>query len=169
MISPLIEQIKSLIDPSLEADGFGVVHMAMINGADRKTLQIMAENRKTGRITLDECTQINRTVSALLDVEDILDGAFNLEVSSPGIDRPLVKREDFERFAGFDAKLESTLPIDGRRKFKGQLIGLDGNSVIMRIDNQDYRIDLNNIQQAKLVLTDALIKAHKPASEPQDS
>jgi ribosome maturation factor RimP len=113
------QKLMDLLDGPLQADGLELVQVKLVDGAKRKTLQVLLENAQTGRITLDECAQASRKISMLLDVEDVISGAFNLEVSSPGIDRPLVKRADFERFLGFEAKVESKLPIDGRRRFKG--------------------------------------------------
>lgn len=155
------QKLTDLLSPALEAKGLELVLIKLVDGANRKTLQVLVENAKTGRVTLDECADASRTISALLDVEEAISGAFNLEVSSPGIDRPLVKRADFERFLGFDAKLEVKLPIDGRRRFKGQLLMLEGDDITMKIDGESHVIALANVASAKLVLTDALMKAYQ--------
>lgn len=169
----LNSKIADVIRPSMEADGFALVQVNVMDGSRRRTIQVLAENEKTGRITLDECAQLSHAISALLDVEDVIEGAYNLEVSSPGVDRPLINQADFEKYQGFDAKIETALPVDGRRRFKGVLVAVDDLSVTIRVDNQDYRLVLDNIHAAKLILTDALIKAHqdgkfKSADAPSD-
>lgn len=155
------QKLMTLLSPPLEEKGLELVQVKLVDGAKRKTLQVLVENAKTGRITLDECADASRMISMLLDVEDVVAGAFNLEVSSPGIDRPLVKRSDFERFLGFDAKIEVKLPIDGRRRYKGQLITLEGEELQVKVDNELHSMTLGNIANAKLILTDALIKAYQ--------
>ncbi len=164
-MTPLTSRIHTLIAPSLEAMGFGVVQVKLVDGTKRKTLQIFAENLDGRGITVDHCAKISRTVSALLDVEDVLQGEFNLEVSSPGIDRPLLSKGDFERFVGFDAKIETALPVDGRRRFKGPILAVEGFDVRIQVDADIYLIPIDNIHAAKLVLTEALLKAQKPAKE----
>lgn len=157
----LEQKLTELLAPPLEHQGLELVQLKMVDGAKRKTLQVMVENAETGRVTVDECAKASRTISMLLDVEDTISGAFNLEVGSPGIDRPLVKRADFERFLGFDAKLEVKLPIDGRRRFKGQLLSLEDDELTMLIDHEKHIIAIGNIANAKLILTDALLKAYQ--------
>lgn len=157
----LEQRIADLIAPSLEATGLEVVQVKLVEGARRKTVQVLLENRETGHITLDECAGASHTISALLDVEDLIAGAFNLEVSSPGIDRPLVKRSDFERFLGFEAKVETALPVSGRRRFRGQMTALEDDTLTMRVDGEDYRLALGNIASARLVLSDALLQAQQ--------
>ena len=157
----LEQKIADLTSPALEAMGIELVQLKMVDGAKRKTLQVLVENMETGRVTVDECAKASRTISALLDVEDVITKAFNLEVGSPGIDRPLVKRADFEKYIGFEAKLEVKLPIDGRRRYKGPIQALDGDMVEMLCDNETHAIRLDNIASAKLILNDALLKAHK--------
>lgn len=158
-MKPLSEQITDLIAPSLEPMNIEIVQVQVVDGAKRKTIQVLAENRETGRITLDECAKASRTISALLDVEDVIRGAYNLEVSSPGIDRPLVKAADFAKYVGFEVKVETALPVDGRRRFRGELIEASEDNVVVRVDGADHRLSIGNIQQAKPVLTEALIKA----------
>src|SRR5258708_5415319 len=113
--------------------GYRVVRIA-ITGGRRATLQIMAERANNAAMTVEDCADISRTVSALLDVADPIDGAYLLEVSSPGIDRPLVKREDFARFAGHEARVELNAPVDGRKRFRGRLQGIDGDQVRLVVD-----------------------------------
>lgn len=111
-------KVSELIAPSLDALGYELVRV-QINGQTNRTLQIMAERKDRRDMTVDDCAEISRNISAILDVEDPVPGAYDLEVSSPGIDRPLVRRDDFERFAGQVARVETGRPIDGRRRFRG--------------------------------------------------
>jgi ribosome maturation factor RimP len=149
------ERVTEIIGPSVEAMGYDLVRVQMIGA----TLQIMAERRDGAAMTVDDCAEISRTASALLDVADPIPTAYQLEVSSPGIDRPLTRLADFERFAGFDAKLETKAPIDGRRRFTGTLLGTEDGQV--RVDTEDGPVTLpfGDINKAKLVLNDRLIAA----------
>jgi ribosome maturation factor RimP len=113
---------------------------------------------------VDDCTEVTHTVSALLDVEDPIEQSYVLEVSSPGIDRPLVRREDYERFRGHEAKLELATPIDGRRRFRGTLLGIEADSVRVNLGTEVVALPLARIQRAKLVLTDALLAAQPPSA-----
>jgi ribosome maturation factor RimP len=110
-------------------------------------------------MTVEQCAEISHTVSALLDVADPIPGAYRLEVTSPGIDRPLTRRADYERFAGFEARLETAVPIDDRRRFRGRLLGLSGDDVRIRLAEGERAIPLAAIKKAKLVLTDELLAA----------
>jgi ribosome maturation factor RimP len=112
-------------------------------------------------MTVEDCAEISRTVSALLDVADPIVGAYTLEVSSPGIDRPLIRREDFARFAGFEAKIELNAPQDGRRRFRGKLLGVEGDAVRLLVDDAPVALPLAAVARAKLVLTDALLAASR--------
>ena len=122
----------------------------------RAVLQIMAE-RPEGGIEVDDCARISRSVSAVLDVEDPVSGEYVLEVSSPGIDRPLTRLKDFERYDGYEVKLETSELIDGRRSFKGALRGVEGREVLIEIAEGTIGLDFEWLTDAKLVLTDALI------------
>ena len=142
--------------------GYNLVRVRF-HGGRRATLQIMAEKADESAMDVDDCAAISRVVSALLDVEDPISGSYDLEVSSPGIDRPLVRPKDFERYAGFEAKVEMATPIDGRRRFRGQLLGMEGKCVRLKLKGsaaEDVAIlPFDDIADAKLVLTDALIEA----------
>ena len=138
--------------------GYELVRV-MLQGKQRPTLQVMAERLDRGAMTVDDCAEISRTVSALLDVEDPLPAAYQLEVSSPGIDRPLVKPADFERFLGFEARLETATPIDGRRRFKGRLVGLQDGIVRVALPEGEQAIALEDVKKAKLVLNEELLAA----------
>jgi ribosome maturation factor RimP len=153
------EDITPLIEPSLEAMGYRLVRVAFL-GARRATLQIMAERIDDAPMTVDDCTEISRSVSALLDVADPIAGAYMLEVSSPGLDRPLTRPEDYDRFAGFEAKLELNQPFDGRKRFRGRLLGRDGDHVRLIAEIGEARLPFAVITKAKLVITDDLLKAH---------
>jgi len=152
------ERIAELVTPSLEAAGFELVRV-MLTGGERPTLQVMAERADETPITVDDCADISRVISAILDVEDPIKGTYTLEVSSPGIDRPLVRRKDFERYAGFEAKVETAAPIDGRRRFRGRLLGLDGDDVRLALEAGEAAIPFSAIDRAKLVMTDELLAA----------
>ncbi|MBM3600229.1 MAG: ribosome maturation factor RimP [Alphaproteobacteria bacterium] len=166
-----LRRIEAIVAPSLAAMGYEVVRV-LIMGGHHPTLQIMAEPVDGRAMTVDDCTEISRTVSALLDVEDPLPDAYTLEVSSPGIDRPLVRPRDYERFAGFEARVETATPIAGRKRFRGMLLGLDKETVRLRPTDgvvppgghsgQDATIEipLAVISRAKLVLNDRLLAAH---------
>lgn len=151
-------RIEQIITPSIEAQGYEVVRVQMSGGL-RPILQIMAERTDGAPMTVEDCAEISRSVSALLDVEDPISSAYTLEVSSPGIDRPLIRPKDFERFAGFEAKVESRVAIDGRKRFKGRLKGLEDGHVVIESETGPARIPLDAVQRAKLVLTDDLIRA----------
>jgi ribosome maturation factor RimP len=153
-------EVLRLIAPALEAMGYDVVRVKIV-GKRRPTVQIMAERRDGAAFTIDSCGEISRAVSALLDVEDPISGSYELEVSSPGIDRPLVRRADFERFAGHVAKIESRRAIDGRKRFRGRLLGVVGDDVHIAVNGDKARIPLEDVAGAKLVLTDELIAVTK--------
>lgn len=153
------EKVAELIEPSLNAMGFELVRV-VVSGKTRPTLQVMAERADRGPMSVEHCAEISRTVSAILDVEDPFPGTYQLEVSSPGIDRPLVRSRDYERFAGFEARIETQEPIEGRRRFRGRLLGLDGDQVRLQLtEGGEQAIDLAAIRRAKLVLTDELLAA----------
>lgn len=153
-----VVDIERLITPSVEAAGFDVVRVQFIGDAG-DTLQVMAERKDRSPVTVTDCTDISRLVSAILDVEDPVPGAYVLEVSSPGIDRPLVRLADYIRFAGFDARLETRQPIDGQRRFKGRLKGVSDGNVLIALDAADTKIPFDEIRRGALILTDELIAA----------
>jgi ribosome maturation factor RimP len=154
------QRIEELISPSLAAMGYELVR-ARLSGRERPVLQVMIERADREPLTVDACADVSRTVSAILDVEDPIRGAYRLEVSSPGIDRPLVRLEDYDRFAGHVAKVELAAPLDGRRRFRGRLLGTDDGNVRIVEDESKGPVEVpfDAIQSAKLVLTDELIAA----------
>ncbi|CAO3352742.1 ribosome maturation factor RimP [Azospirillum sp. TSH64] len=157
-------RIEQIITPSVEAMGYEVVRV-QISGGQRAILQIMAERADGAPMTVEDCADISRSVSALLDVEDPIREAYTLEVSSPGIDRPLTRLKDFERFAGFEARLESRMAIDGRKRFKGMLKGVEDGLVCIDTEQGPARLEFDTILRAKLVLTDELIRASQEQQE----
>lgn len=151
-------RIEQIITPSVEAMGYEVVRV-QLTGGQRMVLQVMAERADGAAMTVEDCADISRAISAVLDVEDPIKSAYTLEVSSPGIDRPLTRLKDFERFAGFEAKLETRLATDGRKRFKGMLKGVEDGLVCIETEQGAARLEFDNILRAKLVLTDELIRA----------
>ncbi len=154
-------RIETLIAPSLEAMGYRLVRVAVTGGRSTPVLQVMAERMDERPMRVDDCTEVTHTVSALLDVADPIEHTYLLEVSSPGIDRPLVRREDYERFQGHEAKLELTAPIEGRRRFRGKLLGIEADRVRLNLGAEVVELPLARIQRAKLVLTDELLAAQQ--------
>lgn len=149
-------RLASIVTPTIEDLGFELVRLRLMGGK-RHVLQIMAD-RPDGGIEVDDCARISRAVSAVLDVEDPISGEYVLEVSSPGIDRPLTRLKDFETYAGHEAKLETHEMIDGRRRFKGVLQGTEDGEVLVEIgDDTVIGLGFDMLSDAKLVLTDALI------------
>lgn len=150
--------LADLIGPTVEAMGYELVRV-VVAGRDRPTLQIMAERKDRKGMTLGDCEGLSRALSAKLDVEDPIKAQYVLEVSSPGIDRPLTRAVDFDRFKGHVAKIETKAPLDGRRRFSGTLRGRDGEIVALETKEGPARVPLSEIARAKLVLTDELIAA----------
>ncbi|WP_375266567.1 ribosome maturation factor RimP [Planktotalea sp.] len=149
------QRLAGIITPVIEDLGFELVRVRLMSGKTT-TLQIMAE-RPEGGIEVDQCAAISTAVSATLDVEDPIVDEYTLEVSSPGIDRPLTRLKDFATFEGYEAKIETTELIDGRRRFKGQLAGVEGNDVLINIEEGTVGLNFDWLSDAKLVLTDELI------------
>ena len=154
-------RIAAIVEPALEGRGFRLVRVAL-SGREGKTVQVMAE-RPDGTMTIEDCETISREISPLLDVHDPIAGAYRLEVSSPGIDRPLVRPSDFEDWAGYEAKIELKEPIDGRKRFRGTLEGFEDGEVRIEIDlgeagRQVIGLPVGLVGEAKLVLTDDLIR-----------
>jgi ribosome maturation factor RimP len=154
-------RIAAIIEPALEGRGFRLVRVA-ISGREGKTVQVMAE-RADGTMTIEDCEAVSREISALLDVHDPITGAYRLEVSSPGIDRPLVRASDFEDWTGHEAKIEMKEPVDGRKRFRGTLEGFEDGEIRIEVDLDDVGrqvigLPIGLVAEAKLVLTDELIR-----------
>lgn len=162
--------LEGLIGPAVEAEGLALVRVKMIGGTSDPTLQIMAEDPKTRQLTLDGCARLSRRLSDLLDGleaegRDPIAGAYRLEVSSPGIDRPLTRLADFEDWKGHEARIVLAEKLDGRKVFSGTLTGREGETVLVDVDGLGPTgLPFSAIHSAKLVMTDALIAATAPLS-----
>lgn len=148
-----ITALERLIEPTVEGLDYDLVRVRF----DGRTLQVMAERKDRAEMTVEDCALLSRNLSAVLDIEDPIPGEYSLEVSSPGIDRPLIRLADYERFAGHEARVETDATIDGRKRFRGRIGGVDGGNVKMSVGDADYAIPIERIARAKLVLTDELI------------
>lgn len=153
--APFDQRLATLLKPTIEGMGFELVRLRLMVGR-KATLQIMAE-RPDGTMEVEDCAELSRQISAVLDVEDPIEREYALEVSSPGIDRPLTRLADFDRWEGYEAKLETAEMIDGRRRFKGILAGTEGDEVLVEIDEGTIGLEFDWLSDAKLVLTDELI------------
>src|ERR1043166_2407573 len=157
----LAARVAAMVEPALEQLGFRLVRVH-ISGMDGCTVQIMAE-RPDGSMTIEDCELVSRSLSPVLDVADPIERAYRLEISSPGIDRPLVRRSDFERFAGNVVKIEMAVAIEGRRRFRGTLLGVDGDRARVRRpdaaggEEPDVLLPIEEMAEAKLVLTNELV------------
>ncbi len=164
-------RIAAIVEPVAEDLGYRLVRVR-VSGRDGMTLQIMAE-RPDGGFGIEDCEALSRAISPVLDVEDPLDRAYHLEVSSPGIDRPLVRAIDFARWAGHEAKIELTVGLAGRRRFRGILRGVEGTDLLVEAEDEGgatlFRLPQDDLAEAKLVLTDALIDASNIQRLPLDA
>lgn len=155
-------RVASIIDPALVGLGFDLVRVK-VTGQNGCTVQIMAE-RPDGTMGVDDCEAVSRAISPLLDVEDPIDREYHLEISSPGIDRPLVRPRDFARWTGHEMRVEMEVPAAGRKRFRGVIEGLDGDAVVLRRDDAPEDTDplvplpMRDIREARLILTDDLIR-----------
>ncbi|MCU0837832.1 MAG: ribosome maturation factor RimP [Rhodospirillales bacterium] len=154
----LTDRIAHAIGDTIADLGFDLVRV-QVQGRQRPRLQLMIERRDGAAMLVDDCAEVSRAVSAVLDVADPIAGPYTLEVSSPGIDRPLVRLGDYDRFAGFEARLELSRLIDGRRRLQGRLLGIAGDCVRIDLAGAEHRVPYADIQRAKLVLTDDLLRA----------
>jgi len=163
--------LETLIAPAVQAQGYRLVRLRLMGGK-RKTLQILAE-RPDGQMDVEDCAKLSRAISEVLEAADPISEEYVLEVSSPGIDRPLTAAEDYVRFAGHEARVELAHGVDGRRRFKGLLIGLEGNDVVMDVtdvnENRRVRFPVSDVSEAKLLLTDRLIQESLKAREKREA
>jgi len=153
-------RVAAIVEPVLHQLGFRLVRVR-VSGSEGCTVQIMAE-RPDGSMTVEDCEVVSRALSPVLDVADPIDRAYRLEISSPGIDRPLVRKSDFDRYAGHLVRIEMSMPVDGRRRFKGTLAGTEGEAArVMRDDTEGedatVLLPIEDMGEAKLVLTDELV------------
>ena len=160
------ERILALADPIAEDLGLAVVRVRVMSGK-RKTIQIMAERQSDGLMEVGDCERLSRELSATLEVEDPISDAYVLEVSSPGLDRPLTDLRDFQTYEGYLARLELDRLVEGRKRFRGILVGVDGDNVEIDLDNEEEtaQIPFGWISEAKLLITDELIEAGQKAKQ----
>lgn len=157
----LSARVATIAEPVIEQLGYRLVRVK-VSGADGCTVQIMVE-RPDGTMVVEDCETVSRALSPVFDVADPIDKAYRLEVSSPGIDRPLVRKSDFDRYAGHLVKIETEIPIDGRKRFRGLLIGTEGEAARIRQDDAEageaaeILLPIEEMSEAKLVLTDELV------------
>ena len=157
--------LQRLIEPEVNHLGYDLVRVCMIGGSSDPTLQVMAERRDTRQLDLADCERISRRLSEVLDLSDPIDGSYRLEVSSPGIDRPLTRLKDYRDWAGHEARLTLAEPHEGRKNFTGTLQGTEGSNVlILAKDGETHALRFAEISSAKLLLTDKLIAATAPLS-----
>lgn len=157
--TPLEQSIIDLANPIAEDMGLAIVAVKVTGANGGQNVQVMAEEPETGRLNIDKCAELSRALSAVMDVEDPINGAYKLEVSSPGIDRPLTRLQDFENYEGFEAKLETAMPTEsGQKRFRGTLKGLNEDTILIDTDQGEAEIPFSALEKAKLVLTDELIK-----------
>lgn len=163
-----LARLNEVIEPEAAALGFELVRVKLFGSGDERTLQIMAEDPATGQLVVDQCMQLSRRVSDRIDEleeagEELVEGAYNLEVSSPGIDRPLTRPKDFADWAGHEAKISLAEKIDDLRNLRGELLGIDGSMVSIEDAKAGRKtVSLDQIHSAQLVLTDKLIAAAQP-------
>ncbi|MFL6778188.1 MAG: ribosome maturation protein RimP [Sphingomicrobium sp.] len=161
--------IAQLIEPAVKELGFDLVRVAMIGGTSDPTLQVMAERRDTRQLSIDDCADLSRAISDIIDPleesgRELIAGAYRLEVSSPGIDRPLTRRADFADWAGHEARIRYAEPVDGAKQVSGIIEGISGDTIRVATPKGERSVDFANIASAKLLLTDKLINATAPLS-----
>ncbi|MCD6035855.1 MAG: uncharacterized protein K0R63_1596 [Rickettsiales bacterium] len=176
MQTPIEARISGIITPAIQSTGHEIVRVRYTGGGQRKTLQIMIERQDGTPVTVENCADVSHAVSAILDVEDPISDEYDLEVSSPGIDRPLVKLTDFDRFTGFETRINTAVAIEGQRKFKGRLRGTAENEAVLlelppagKFDEATtIRIPYADIESAKLVMSNELMALSAPKKIPAD-
>jgi ribosome maturation factor RimP len=154
--NPVEERVIALIEPTAAGLGYRIVRVRL-SGNRRKRLQIMGERVSDGQMGIDDCTKLSRALAPVFDLDDPVDGEYDLEISSPGIDRPLMRIEDFERFIGFDAKCETAAMIDGQRRYKGVIKAVQGDEITLVTEQGEAKLKFSALSDARLVLTDKLI------------
>lgn len=160
-----IAALTGMIEPAAEAEGLALVRVKMIGGTSDPTLQVMAEDPKTRQLTLDDCARLSRRLSELLDEKDPIEHGYRLEVSSPGIDRPLTRLSDFDDWKGHQARLTLAETLNGRKQYTGDLLGTEGETVLVDVPGAGATgLPFEKIHSAKLVMTDRLIAATAPLS-----
>ena len=152
-------ELLDLLDPVAEAAGYAIVRLRLMSGRQSRRLQIMAEDGD-GEMNVDDCARLSRALSEVLDAADPIEGDYLLEVSSPGVDRPLTRLKDFETYQGFEAKLELDRLADGRKRFRGELVGVEDGAVAIDVEGEEHTalVPFDWIVEAKLILNDALLQ-----------
>ncbi len=140
-----------LLEPVVEAAGYELVEVEFSPASHRALLRLYIDRRDGGHVTLDDCEAVSGAVSAAMDVSDPIERAYELEVSSPGFDRPLRTSEHFGRYLGEEARVELAMPVEGRKRFRGRLVALEGDEVVMEVDGREWRLPLGQINKARLV------------------
>ena len=160
-----VAELTTLIEPAVKAEGLELVRVKLMGGKSDPTLQVMAERPDTRQLTLDDCARLSRRLSELLDEADPIEEAYRLEVSSPGIDRPLTRLKDFQDWKGHEARISLREALDGRKQFTGDLIGVEGDTIRIEVQNiGEARLPFDKVHSAKLLMTDRLIEATAPLS-----
>ena len=152
-------RLLELLDPVAEAAGYEIVRLRLMGGEEARRLQIMAETPE-GDMVVEDCARLSRAMSEIMDAADPIAGEYTLEVSSPGVDRPLTRLKDFENYDGFEARIELDRVAEGRKRFRGVLAGVEGDAIGIDLEGEDSTamIPFEWIVDAKLILTDALMK-----------
>lgn len=153
-------RLLELLDPVAEATGYEIVRLRLMGGDNQRRLQIMAERPSDGDMNVEDCARLSRAISEVMDAADPISGEYVLEVSSPGVDRPLTRKKDFETFEGYEARLELDRMAEGRKRFRGVLAGVDGDNIEIDLEGEEHTalVPFAWITDAKLVLTDELMK-----------
>jgi ribosome maturation factor RimP len=153
-------RLLELLDPVAEAAGYEIVRLRLMGGEKQRRLQIMAERPSDGEMNVEDCARLSRAISEILDAADPISGEYVLEVSSPGVDRPLTRLKDFATYEGYEARLELDRLAEGRKRFRGQLAGVEADNVAIDLEGEEHTalIPFAWIIEAKLVLTDELMK-----------
>lgn len=157
--------LEDLITPVVEGQGYELVRVLTMGGETHPTLQVMIDTLNGKNITVDDCAKVSRALSDVLDEKDPIEEKYSLEVSSPGLDRPLTKPAHFEKYVGYDIKLETEEKIDNRKRFKGKILKADGRNVVLADEKEEYTIPFAAINKAKLVVTDELWERYQASQE----
>jgi ribosome maturation factor RimP len=151
-------KIEELIGPTINSLGYDLVRVQILDEGT-KTLQIMVDRLDEANLTIDDCSIISKEISVIIDINDPIGENYLLEVSSPGIDRPLLRFKDFEKYAGFHARVDMNIALEGRKKFKGKLTGIEGDNIRIKVKEETYLLPFSKIEKAKLTLTQELLDA----------
>jgi ribosome maturation factor RimP len=151
-------KIEELITPTINSLGYDLVRVQILDEGT-KTLQIMVDRLDEANLTVDDCSVISKEISVIIDINDPIGENYLLEVSSPGIDRPLLRFKDFEKYAGFHARVDMSIALEGRKKFKGKLTGIEGDNIRIKVKEETYLLPFSKIEKAKLTLTQELLDA----------